>query len=162
MLSVTVAVLVRVPTLPVTVMLPATGGGGVPVQPATTTNTSIAPARPSRVRYRRAAGIMNSMPNPSITNTTCRTEAGGIRKASGCTTSDFRVAVTVAFTIPGAELDGIVQEVTFADPVQLNDTVPLKPPSPVMVIGIMLATPLFKLALAGPVTEKSHAVPERA
>src|SRR5580658_5454971 len=53
------------------------GAGGPPEQPATSTNTSIAPAIPIRVRKRRTEGIINSRAIASIMKITCRSSADG-------------------------------------------------------------------------------------
>src|SRR6202795_268250 len=63
---------------------------GPPLQPATSTNTIMAPASPRRVRNRRTSGSMNSRAIAIMMKSTCRSNAdggifmdcGGTRKAA--------------------------------------------------------------------------------
>src|SRR5271170_4022514 len=78
MLTFTVmAGLVTPPEDGVIMMVEVLGAGGPPEQPATSTNISIAPAMPTRVRNRRTVGIMNSRAIASIMKITCRNNADG-------------------------------------------------------------------------------------
>src|SRR5271156_4971907 len=70
------------------------GAGGPPEQPAMSTNTSIAPAIPIRVRKRRTEGIMNKTAIASMMRSTCRNNAdGGTFMDCGGTTKDAAVRV---------------------------------------------------------------------
>jgi hypothetical protein len=71
------AVLVTPPEEGVIMMVEVLGAGGPPEQPATSTNTSIAPAMPTRVRNRRTEGIINSNAIASTMKITCRSNADG-------------------------------------------------------------------------------------
>ena len=154
--------LVTPPEDGVTVSVVVLGFGLFPVQPATMMNTSIAPAIPRRVRKRRVAGIMKSRPIASITRSSCcRVAAGGTFMDSGATTKEAAVSVPLAMA-PGAAaalVVGTAHAVTSVLPgVQVKETAPVNPPSPVMVTGKVPMAPLATLALPAE-TEKSHAIP---
>lgn len=136
--------------------------GRLPVQPATTMKTSIAPTIPMRVRKRRAEGIMKSRVIASITRSSCsRVAAGGTFMDSGATTKEAAVSVPFAVA-PGAAaalVVGTAHALTSALPgVHVKETAPVNPPSPVMVTGKVPMAPLATLALPAD-TEKSQAVP---
>ena len=134
-----------------------------PLQPATTINTIIAPSIPMRARNRRVEGIMNRSEMISITRNTCRrVAAGGSFMDCGGTTKEAAVSVAVAVA-PGAAaafVVGTAHDVTSVLPgVQVKDTAPVNPPSPVMVTGKVPMAPFATLTLDGAEAEKSHAVP---
>lgn len=134
-----------------------------PLQPATTINTSIAPAIPIRPRNRRVDGIMNRREITSITRNTSRiVAAGGSFLDCGATTKEEAVSVAVAVA-PGAAaafVAGTAHVVTSVLPgVQVKDTEPVNPPNPVIVTGKLPIAPLATVTLDGAETEKSQAVP---
>jgi len=134
-----------------------------PLQPATTINTIIAPSIPMRARNRLVEGIMNRREIISITRNTSRiVAAGGSLMDCGATTKEEAVSVAVAVA-PGAAaafVVGTAHEVTSVLPgVQVKDTEPVNPPSPVMVTGKVPMAPFATLTLDGAEAEKSHAVP---
>ena len=154
--------LVTPPDDGVTVSVVVLGFGWFPVQPATMMNTSIAPAIPRRVRKRRVAGIMNSRAIASITRSSCCGVAvGGTFMDSGATMKEAAVSVPLTMA-PGAAaalVVGTAHAVTSVLPgVQVKETAPVNPPSPVMVTGKVPMAPLATLALPAE-TEKSQAVP---
>ena len=153
--------LVTPPDDGVTVSVVVVGFGRFPVQPATVMNTSIAPAMPMRVRKRRVAGIMNSRAIASITRSSCCLAVGGTFMDSGATMNEAAVSVPLIMA-PGAAaalVVGTAHAVTSVLPgVQVNETAPVNPPSPVMVTGKVPMAPLATLALPAE-TEKSQAIP---
>jgi hypothetical protein len=80
----------------------------------------------------------------------------------GGTTKEAAVSVAVAVA-PGAAaafVVGTAHDVTSVLPgVQVKDTAPVNPPSPVMVTGKVPMAPFATLTLDGAEAEKSHAVP---
>ena len=165
MLTVTViAGLVTPPEEGVIVRVVVLGFGRFPVQPATTTNTSIAPASPMRVRNFRVEGNKKSRAIASITKSICCGVAAGGRGFvdSGATTKEAAVSVPLAMA-PGAAaalVVGTAHAVTSVLPgVQVNETAPVNPPSPVTVTGKVPMAPLATFTLLGAEAEKSQAVP---
>lgn len=153
--------LVTPPDDGVTVSVVVLGFGPFPLQPATMINTSIAPAIPMRVRKRRVAGIMNSRAIASITRSSCCLAVGGTFMDSGATMKEaaVRVPLTMAPGAAAALVVGTAHAVTSVLPgVHVKETMPVNPPSPVMVTGKVPIAPLATLALPA-VTEKSQAVP---
>jgi hypothetical protein len=139
------------------------GAAGPPEQPATTTNTSIAPAIPIRVRKRRAEGIMNSRAIASIMKITCRSNAdGGTFMDCGGTVKDDAMSIPfiVVPAIGLAVMFGTEHEVINALPgVHVKDTAPVNPPSPITVTANVPDPPLATVTEETAVTEKSYAVP---
>src|SRR5580658_1249231 len=157
------AVLVTPPEEGVIMMVEVLGAGGPPEQPAASTNTSIAPAIPIRVRNRRTEGIINSRAIASIMKITCRSNAdGGAFMDRGGTAKDAAVRVPFA-VVPGAGaalMFGTMHEVINALPgVQVKATAPVNPPKPVTVTATGPDMPLATVTDEAAVTEKSHAVP---
>ena len=112
-----------------------------------------------RARNRRVEGIMNRSEIASITRNTSRiVAAGGTFMDSGATTKEAAVSVAVAVA-PGAAaalVVGTAHAVTSVLPgVQVKDTAPVNPPSPVMVTGNVPMAPLATLAL----TRRDREVP---
>ena len=109
-----------------------------PRQPATSTNTIIAPAIPRRVRNRRASGSMNSRPIASMMKSTCRSNAdGGTFMDCGGTMKDDAVMAPLAVA-PGAGaalVVGTEHEVISIPGVQVKATAPVNPPNPVTTTG---------------------------
>jgi len=134
--------------------------GPEPLQPATRTNTSIAPAIPSRVRNRRTEGSINSRAIASMMKSTCRNNAdGGAFKECGGTINEEAVMDPLAVA-PGAGaalVVGTEHEVISIAGVQVKDTAPVNPPNPVTVTGNEPVAPLAMTIVAAE-TEKSHAV----
>jgi len=158
------AVLVTPPEEGVIMMVEVLGAGGPPEQPATSTNISIAPAMPTRVRNRRTEGIMNSRAIASIMKITCRSKAnGGIFIDRGGTMKDEAVMEPIAVA-PGARAAFVVgteHELINVAGVHVNDTAPVNPPtagSPVTSTGNEPVAPLATL-MAAAETEKSQAIP---
>src|SRR5277367_3100408 len=161
-----IAVLVTPPEDGVIVMvdalLPPPAG---PLQPATSTNTSMAPSIPRRVRNRRASGSMKSMAIASMTKSTCRSNAdGGTFMDCGGTMKDAAVMEPLT-VVPGAGaalVVGTAHEVISAPlpGVQVKATAPVKPPSPVTTTGNEPVAPLATV-MAAAEAEKSHAMPFR-
>src|SRR5271170_6096385 len=112
-----------------------------PLQPATSTNTIIAPAIPRRVRKRRTSGSMKSRASAIMTKSTCRSNAdGGIFMDCGGTMKDAAVmepctVVTAGFATTLAL--GTEHEVISAPApgAQVKVTAPAKPPEPVTTTG---------------------------
>ena len=156
-----IAGLVTAPDDGVITMVDVFGDAGDPLQPATTRITIIAPAIPSRVRNRWAAGIMNSIAIASMMKSTCRSNAdGGTFMDCGGTMNDDAVMDPVAVA-PGAGaalVVGTAHAESNMPGVQVKDTAPVNPPSPVMITGNVPVMPLVTL-MAAAETEKSHAVP---
>src|SRR5271156_5122430 len=104
-----------------------------PLQPATSTNTSMAPNIPRRVRNRRASGSMKSMAIASMTKSTCRSNAdGGTFMDCGGTIKADAVMEPLAVA-PGAGaalVVGTEHEVISVAGVQVKATAPVKPPNP--------------------------------
>ena len=164
MLTFTVmAVLVTPPEEGVIMTDEVLGAGGPPEQPATSTNTSIAPAIPIRVRKRRTEGIMNSRAIASMMRITCRSNAdGGTFRDCGGTAKDAAMRFPFA-VVPGAGaalMFGTAHEVINALPgVHVKATGPVNPPNPVTVTANMPDMPEGTVTEETAVTEKSHAVP---
>jgi hypothetical protein len=158
-----IAVLVTPPEDGVITMVDDLDPPADPLQPATSTNTIIAPAIPRRVRNRRASGSMNSRAIAIMMKSTCRRNAdGGTFMDCGGTMKD--AAVMEPFTVvPGAGAAlavGTEHEVINA-PVpgaQVEATAPVNPPKPVTTTGNMPVAPRATLMAAAD-TEKSHAGP---
>ena len=135
---------------------------GFPEQPATSTNTSIAPAIPSRVRNRRTEGSINSRAIAIIMKSTCRSSAdGGAFKDCGGTMNEAAVMAPLAVA-PGAGaalVVGTEQEVISMAGVQAKDTAPVNPPNPVVNTGNEPVAPWATVMFAAE-TEKSHAGPD--
>src|SRR5580693_7247105 len=134
-----------------------------PLQPATSTNTIMAPNIPKRMRNRRASGSMKSRPIASMMKSTCRSNAdGGTFIDCGGTMKDDAVMapLTVAPGAGAAFVVGTEHEVISIPGVQVKATAPVKPPSPVTTTGNEPVAPLATLTAAAE-TEKSHAVPLR-
>src|SRR5271163_2702066 len=119
-------------------MVEVLGAGGPPEQPATM-NTNIAPAIPSRVRKRRAVGIINSRAIASIMRITCRSNAGGgAFMDCGGTTNAAAVMEPIAVAPAGPGAAGVVateHDVISMPGVQVKDTGPVNPPKPVTITG---------------------------
>jgi len=132
-----------------------------PLQPATSTNTIMAPNIPKRMRNRRASGSMKSRPIASMMKSTCRSNAdGGTFMDCGGTMRDAATMEPLAVA-PGdgaALVVGTEQEVISIPGVQVKATAPVKPPSPVTTTGNEPVAPLATLTAAAE-TEKSHAIP---
>jgi len=135
-----------------------------PLQPATSMNTSMAPAIPSRVRNRRTAGSMNNRAIASIMKSTCRSNAdGGAFKDCGGTMNEAAV-MDPAAEAPGVGAALVVateHEVISIAGVQVKATAPVNPPNPVTSTGNEPVAPLATV-MGEADTEKSHAVPARA
>src|SRR5271156_7112036 len=164
MVTVTViAGLVTPPEEGVIMMDEVLGAGGPPEQPATSTNTSIAPAIPIRVRKRRTEGFMNSRAIASIMKITCRSNAdGGTFMDCGGTVKDDAMSIPfiVVPAIGLAVMFGTEHEVINALPgVHVKDTAPVNPPSPITVTANVPDPPLATVTEETAVTEKSYAVP---
>src|SRR5271170_3533466 len=117
-----------------------------PLQPATSTNTSMAPSIPRRVRNRRASGSMKSMAIASMMKATCRSNAdGGTFMDCGGTMKDAAVMEPLT-VVPGAGaalVVGTAHEVISA-PVpgaHVEATAPVNPPKPVTTTGNMPVAP---------------------
>src|SRR5580658_7431374 len=134
-----------------------------PLQPATSTNTIMAPNIPKRMRNRRASGSMKSRPIASMMKSACRSNAdGGTFMDCGGTMRDAATMEPLAVA-PGdgaALVVGTEQEVISIPGVQVKATAPVKPPSPVTTTGNEPVAPLATLTAAAE-TEKSQAVPAR-
>src|SRR5271156_3741166 len=132
-----------------------------PLQPATTMNTSMAAAIPSRVRNRRTEGSINSRAIATMMKSTCRNNAeGGAFKDSGGTRKAEAVMDPVALA-PGAGAAFVVcteHEVISVAGVQVKATGPVNPPNPVTFTVNGPVAPLATL-MAEAEAEKSHAVP---
>lgn len=158
------AALVTPPEEGVIMMVEVLGAGGPPEQPATSTNISIAPAIPTRVRNLRTVGIMNSRAIASIMKITCLNNPdGGTFMDCGGTAKDAAVRVPFA-AVPGAGaalMFGTAHEVISALPgVHMKATAPVNPPNPVTVTVNVPDMPLGTVTDEAAVTEKSHAVPD--
>ena len=77
----------------------------LPEQPATTAKTSIAAARPRRVRVRRVIGITNRSIIAIAAKTICRTENGGTLSGESSGTTVL-TPVTVTVTLDPAFAEG--------------------------------------------------------
>lgn len=159
-----IAVLVTPPEEGVIVMVDVLGAEEPPPQPAASTKASIAPAIPSRVRNRRALGIISNNAIAKIAKMSCRSDMdGGTFMDCGGTTRAEAVSVPVAVA-PGDGAAFVVgtahAEINVAG-VQANETAPVNPPNPVTVTGKVAIAPLATETLEGADTEKSHAVPVR-
>src|SRR5277367_1140847 len=137
------------------------GCEGDPLQPATTRITIMAPTIPRRVRNRWAAGIMNNIPIASMMKSTCRSKAdGGTFMDCGGGMNAVAVICPVAVA-PGdgaAAVVGTAHAESSVPGVQVKDTEPVNPPSPVMITGNVPVMPLVTPMVATE-TEKSHAGP---
>src|SRR5580704_18241744 len=133
-----------------------------PLQPATSTNTVMAPAIPRRVRNRRIEGIINSRAIAIIMKNTCRSNAdGGVFKDCGGTMNEEAVMDPLAVA-PGAGAAAVLgteHDVISMAGVQVKDTDPVNPPSPVTSTGKVPVAPLAMVMVAAE-TEKSHAGPD--
>ena len=132
-----------------------------PLQPATSTNTIMAPNIPRRVRNRRASGSMNSRPIAIMMKSTCRSNADGgtFMDCGGTIKADAVMEPLTVVPGAGAALAfGTEHEVINIPGVQVKATAPVKPPSPVTTTGNEPVAPLATL-MAAAETEKSHAVP---
>ena len=140
-----IAGLVTAPDDGVITMVDVFADPGDPLQPATTRITSMAPAIPMRVRNRWAAGIMNNIAIASMMKSTCRSNAdGGTFMDCGGTMNDVAVMDPVAVA-PGAGaalVVGTAHAESNAPGVQVKDTDPVNPPSPVMITGNVPVMPL--------------------
>ena len=83
-----------------------TGLGVPPPHPATANTRSIAPARPIRVRSRRAAKTIASSARPAANRTICRFDGG-----SGCFGTDGKnpIEVTVTCEVIGLVPSGVTE-----------------------------------------------------
>src|ERR1700691_4632491 len=134
-----------------------------PLQPATSTNTIMAPNIPRRVRHRRASGSMKSRPMARMMKSTWRSSSdGGTFMDCGGTMKEDAVMppLTVAPGAGAAFVVGTEHEVISIPGVQVKSTAPVKPPSPVTTTGNEPVAPLATL-IAAAEPEKSHAVPFR-
>src|SRR5277367_1978695 len=119
-----------------------------PLQPATSTNTSMAPSIPRRVRNRRASGSMKSMAIASMMKSTCRSNAdGGTFMDWGGTMKDAAVMEPLTVTIGASCVKFAVgtEHEVISIPVpgaQVKSTAPAKPPEPVTTTGNMPVAPL--------------------
>jgi len=133
-----------------------------PLQPATTMNTSMAAAIPSRVRNRRTEGSINSRAIASMMKSTCRNNAeGGAFKDCGGTMNAEAVMDPVALA-PGAGAAFVVcteHEVMSVPGAQVNATGPINPPNPVTFTVNGPVAPLATV-MAAAEAEKSHAGPD--
>ena len=156
-----IAGLVTAPDDGVITMVDVFADPGDPLQPATTRITIIAPTIPMRVRNRWAAGIMNNIAIASMMKSTCRSNAdGGTFMDCGGTMNDVAVIDPVAVA-PGAGAAAVVGTAhaeSNMPGVQVKDTDPVNPPSPVMITGNVPVMPLVT-PMAAAETEKSHAGP---
>jgi hypothetical protein len=130
-----------------------------PLQPATSMNTSMAPAIPSRVRNRRTEGIINSRAIAIMIKSTCRSNAeGGAFKDCGGT-MNAEAVMDPAAEAPGAGAALAVateHELISVAGVQVKDTAPVNPPNPVTSTGNEPVAPLATVMFAAE-AEKSHA-----
>ena len=156
-----IAGLVTAPDDGVITMVDVFADPGDPLQPATTRITIIAPTIPMRVRNRWAAGIINNIAIASMMKSTCRSNAeGGTFIDCGGTMNDVAVIDPVAVA-PGAGAAAVVGTAhaeSNMPGVQVNDTDPVNPPSPVMITGNVPVMPLVT-PMAAAETVKSHAGP---
>src|ERR1700723_1466660 len=159
-----IAVLVTPPEEGVIVMVEVLGAEEPPPQPATSANASIAPAIPSRVRKRRALGIINNSAIAKIAKMICRSDTdGGTFMDSGGAMKAEAVNVPVAVA-PGdgaAFVVGTAHAEIKVPGVHANATGPVNPPNPVTVTAKVPIAPLATVTLEGADTEKSQAVPVR-
>ena len=110
--------------------MPITGLGLLPPHPATANTSSIAPARPIRVRSRRAAKTIASSASPIANRTICRFEGG-----SGCFGTEGKrlIEVTVTCEVIGFVPSGVTEVglsahvVLVGAPVHVSATAWLKP-----------------------------------
>lgn len=129
-----------------------------------TTNTSIAATRPRRVRHWRVIGTMSSIIIAIAAKTICRMATGGVAVGVFVGASiDALVTVTVTL-LPGAPEAGLTEQDAIVDDAlaHATPTLPVNPPSPLIATDREVLPPLRRLALAGTVRLKSHAVPDTA
>jgi hypothetical protein len=143
----------------VTESVPACVGGWLE-QPATTTNSAAAPAKPSRVRKRGVTGSISSRIAARATSNTCGVEMGGVFLEAGGT-EPCVVIVTVPVAPPAVAITGEdcgAQLPCGMEALQDSVTAPVKPPRPVTVTVMLPLVPgCTVIALA--LMVKSHAVP---
>src|SRR5271156_6739601 len=132
-----------------------------PLQPATTMNTSMAAAIPSRVRNRRTEGSINSRAIAIMMKSTCRNNAeGGAFKDCGGTMNAEAVMEPIA-EAPGAGAALVVateHEAISVAGAHVKATGPVNPPNPVTFTVNGPVAPLATAMVAAE-TEKSHAGP---
>lgn len=134
----------------------------LPEQPATTAKTSIAAARPRRVRARRVIGITNRSIIAIAAKTICLMEKGGIEFGE-VTGTTLLAPVTVTVTLPpGLAEDGLTAQVAMLVWALVHDTAtePVNPPRPLTATGNVAVLPRITPWLAGAVRLKSQTVPE--
>jgi hypothetical protein len=143
----------------VTLSVPAGVGRGFE-HPATTTKSAAAPARPNRVRNRRAAGKVRSSIIASSTSSICCLEIGGVLLDAGGGIAPRVMIVTFA-TVPAALAftdAGAVQLPCEIVALHESVTLPVKPPTPVTVTGTDPFVPRVTVIDCALIV-KSHAVP---
>ena len=119
----------------------------------------MAPTIPRRVRKRWAAGIMNNSAIASMMKSTCRSNADGgtfIDCGGGMNAVAVIDPVAVAPGAGAAAVVGTAHAESNVPGVQVKDTDPVNPPSPVMITGNVPVMPLVTPMVATE-TEKSHA-----
>lgn len=157
----TVVEWVTVPEVPVSVRVAVTGPPPPP-HPAKANITSIAPARPSRVRNRRAAKIIASSARPLAKSTIWRFDGG--RCCAG-TDGNMPIEETVTCELIGLVPSGVTEVgismhvVLTGAPVQVSATAWLNPLTGVTVTLNILLEPRGTLNEGGAVTVKSVPVP---
>lgn len=160
-----IAVLVTPPEEGVIMMVEVLGVEEPPPQPATSTNASIAPAIPNRVRKRCAFGIIINSKIAKIAKTSCRrdTDGGTFMDVGGAMKAEaVNVPVAVAPGDGAAFVVGTAHADIKVPGVHANATGPVNPPNPVTVTAKVPIAPLATVALEGADTEKSQAVPVSA